>query len=437
MTKLCVVAQIFLYLNIVKVDFLDSSELNGDIPATEPAFNNRAPDMMTINMYRVYDKYSKKHHHHHQHKQTVNTVRSFIGLPEISHHKVLFHFNLTSIPDSEVILNSAIHFPDQQSPHRSWSCRRSRGAACRLQHLQLLASAHLIIKGASPNSAMPSQLSNITLSSNRKGLWQITDISSSIIQAQVQRELLITAEFDFGSRFHRRQERLSHHSLPYILVYADDIAINEPNSVATTLQRYSSSPVPEEKDNKPHSDFLSSRIRRGVDHFQSNYLPYVQYDDLKNRELWDSHFIAKRHKPLPKGKENHEGFRGSLELSFDEKTMKKARRKQWSEPRMCARRNLRVDFADIGWNEWILAPKAFDAYYCAGTCGFPIPKVVQPSNHATIQSIVRAVGIVPGVPDPCCVPDNMGSLAVLFLDTSKNMVLKVYPSMSVETCACR
>jgi len=29
------------------------------------------------------------------------------------------------------------------------------------------------------------------------------------------------------------------------------------------------------------------------------------------------------------------------------------------------------------------------------------------------------------------------SLAVLFLDSSRNMLVKVYPSMSVETCACR
>ena len=64
-------------------------------------------------------------------------------------------------------------------------------------------------------------------------------------------------------------------------------------------------------------------------------------------------------------------------LSFDERTMRKARRRQWgeSQERGCTRRNLRVDFADIGWSEWVLAPKAFEAYYCAGTCGFPMPKV--------------------------------------------------------------
>lgn len=66
-----------------------------------------------------------------------------------------------------------------------------------------------------------------------------------------------------------------------------------------------------------------------------------------------------------------------------------------------------------------------------------LPQVVRPSNHATIQSIVRAVGIVPGVPEPCCVPEKMSPLSVLFLDLHRNMVLKVYPGMSVDTCACR
>ncbi|XP_067226020.1 growth/differentiation factor 10b [Chanodichthys erythropterus] len=427
MASVCAVAHIFLCLNVVKVY---SSELNEDVPATQPSFHSPARDMMTVNMYRVYDKYSKKHHHHQQ--QNVNTIRSFRGVPELSHHKLVFHFNLTSIPDSEMILTSTLHFLDQQARHRPWACRRSRGATCRLQYIQSLTTAQLIIKGTSPNAAVPSQLCNVTLSPNRKGLWQIADVSSAIKQAHVNGELLITAEFD-----HRRHDRLSPHSLPFILVHADDVAITEPNSIAMSLQRYSPSPVVEETRTKVHTASLSSRIRREVDHLQNNFLPDVQYNDLKSRELWDSAFFAKKPKPLSKGEENHKGLRGSQELTFDEKTMKKARRKQWSEPRACARRYLRVDFADIGWSEWILAPKAFDAYYCAGTCGFPIPKVVHPSNHATIQSIVRAVGIVPGVPEPCCVPDKMSSLAVLFLDSSRNMVVKVYPSMSVETCACR
>jgi len=63
--------------------------------------------------------------------------------------------------------------------------------------------------------------------------------------------------------------------------------------------------------------------------------------------------------------------------------------------------------------------------------------VTRPSNHATIQSIVRAVGIVPGVPEPCCVPEKMNPLAVLYRDEARNPVLKVYPNMSVQSCSCR
>lgn len=80
-----------------------------------------------------------------------------------------------------------------------------------------------------------------------------------------------------------------------------------------------------------------------------------------------------------KGEKKHKGSTDSQApvLSFDEQTMRKARRRQWNDNQHkgCARRNLRVDFADIGWSEWVIAPKAFDAYYCAGTCGFPMPKV--------------------------------------------------------------
>lgn len=64
-------------------------------------------------------------------------------------------------------------------------------------------------------------------------------------------------------------------------------------------------------------------------------------------------------------------------------------------------------------------------------------QALKPSNHATIQSIVRAVGVVPGIPEPCCVPEKMSSLSILFFDEDKNVVLKVYPNMTVDSCACR
>ncbi|GFR86831.1 bone morphogenetic protein 3 [Elysia marginata] len=62
---------------------------------------------------------------------------------------------------------------------------------------------------------------------------------------------------------------------------------------------------------------------------------------------------------------------------------------------------------------------------------------LRPSNHATIQSIVHAVGIYSQVPAPCCVPDQMRPLTLLYFDQDQNVVLKSYPGMSVDTCACR
>lgn len=199
------------------------------------------------------------------------------------------------------------------------------------------------------------------------------------------KELVVSVEFDMGfgaplgqQRSPQSQERLSPANLPYILVYADDRAIDEPNSVAMSLQRYGSFPVGE--DATPSAS--ASRIRRELHlQLQTNDIPEVHYSSLKNHELWQNTYFPAKAKAAVKGRkqgqESNEGLGKPRVLSFDERTMKKARRRQWSEPRVCSRRYLRVDFADIGWSEWVLAPKSFDAYYCAGTCGFPIPKVSQ------------------------------------------------------------
>ena len=42
---------------------------------------------------------------------------------------------------------------------------------------------------------------------------------------------------------------------------------------------------------------------------------------------------------------------------------------------LCRRRKLVVDFADIGWSEWVISPKSFEAHYCSGACPFPMSRV--------------------------------------------------------------
>ncbi|XP_076025697.1 growth/differentiation factor 10 [Genypterus blacodes] len=401
-------------------------------------------DMVSISMFREYERFSTEP----RSLRDGNTVRSFKAAPSVSQGKDVFQFNLSSIQESESILFASFHFLYKRPRHqtRHWRYRRPRhGGPHPPEHPP---SPQLLFRGASPNSSATA-LGNVTLSPFKRGSWQTRDITAVLRHARDANEPVVTAEFvlDFGApRSQQRDlhgpERLSPANRPYILVYADDTAIDEPNSVAASLQRYGSFPAAEDASLSAAS-LSAARIRRELPlQIQTNDIPEVQFNTLKNHELWQSTYFPAKAKEAVKpgrkpGQEGGEAPSRPQVLSFDERTMKKARRRQWSEPRVCSRRYLRVDFADIGWSEWVLAPKSFDAFYCAGTCGFPIPKVVRPSNHATIQSIVRAVGIVPGVPEPCCVPEKMSPLSVLFLDPHRNMVLKVYPGMSVDTCSCR
>ncbi|ELW66655.1 Bone morphogenetic protein 3B [Tupaia chinensis] len=437
----------------------DSHGSAGDAVA---ALGPSAQDMVAVHMLRLYEKYSRQG----ARPGGGNTVRSFRARMEVVDQKAMYFFNLTSMQDSEMILTATFHFytePPRWPQVREAMCKppRAKNASCRLLPPGPPARQHLLFRSLSQNSATQGLLRGaMTLVPPPRGLWQAKDISA---RARGDGELLLSAQLDSGEK-ELGVPKPSPRG-PYILIYANDLAIAEPNSVAVTLQRYDPFPAGDPEPRAAPNSSADPRVRRaaqvsgplldnelpGLDE-RPAHAPHAHH--YHKHELWPSPFRALKPRPGRKDrrKKGQDTFLGSSQvLDFDEKTMQKARRKQWDEPRVCSRRYLKVDFADIGWSEWVLSPKSFDAYYCAGACEFPMPKkdrpnspmspgreeVVRPSNHATIQSIVRAVGIVPGIPEPCCVPDKMNSLGVLFLDENRNVVLKVYPNMSVETCACR
>ena len=61
----------------------------------------------------------------------------------------------------------------------------------------------------------------------------------------------------------------------------------------------------------------------------------------------------------------------------------------------CGKRRFNVDFADIGWSDWIISPKSFEAHYCAGSCRFNIAKVRD--DNTMVDSMVYH-GRLYGVP---------------------------------------
>lgn len=101
----------------------------------------------------------------------------------------------------------------------------------------------------------------------------------------------------------------------------------------------------------------------------------------------------------------------------------------------CKRHPLYVDFKDVGWNKWIVAPTGYDAFFCLGECRFPLADHMNSSSHAMVQTLMNSVNRA--VPRACCVPTALSPIALLYLDNDDNVVLKNYQDMVVEGCGCR
>lgn len=156
------------------------------------------------------------------------------------------------------------------------------------------------------------------------------------------------------------------------------------------------------------------RLKRSVtdDDQQSIYL-FTYTDDGKNKQRTGEELARMRRKRAP---------------------AKQRDRKRQPEP--CKRHSMFVDFAEVGWSDWIVAPPGYEAYYCRGECNFPIPAHLNTTNHAIVQTMVNSVN-PSQVPRACCVPTQLSSISMLYLDDNNKVVLKNYNEMVVTACGCR
>lgn len=132
----------------------------------------------------------------------------------------------------------------------------------------------------------------------------------------------------------------------------------------------------------------------------------------------------------------HDG-RGDSVLHTREKrqaALRKQRRKHQHKA-SCKRHALYVDFSDVGWNEWIVAPPGYHAFYCHGECPFPLADHLNSTNHAIVQTLVNSVNS--NIPRACCVPTDLSPISLLYLDEYEKVILKNYQDMVVEGCGCR
>nr|XP_042122918.1 growth/differentiation factor 7 [Peromyscus maniculatus bairdii] len=102
----------------------------------------------------------------------------------------------------------------------------------------------------------------------------------------------------------------------------------------------------------------------------------------------------------------------------------------------CSRKPLHVDFKELGWDDWIIAPLDYEAYHCEGVCDFPLRSHLEPTNHAIIQTLLNSMA-PDAAPASCCVPARLSPISILYIDASNNVVYKQYEDMVVEACGCR
>uniref|UniRef100_A0A1I8BMP4 TGF_BETA_2 domain-containing protein n=1 Tax=Meloidogyne hapla TaxID=6305 RepID=A0A1I8BMP4_MELHA len=121
------------------------------------------------------------------------------------------------------------------------------------------------------------------------------------------------------------------------------------------------------------------------------------------------------------------------------------RHRQHNSGSACRRADLYVDFGQLNWQDWIVAPSR---------CSHPLPSHLNSSNHAIMQSLLHSID--PGAAlAPSCVPVQMSSITILYRDINNNaLVVKgfiianintsninilflAYADMRVDACGCQ
>ncbi|XP_059622023.1 inhibin beta B chain [Phlebotomus argentipes] len=104
----------------------------------------------------------------------------------------------------------------------------------------------------------------------------------------------------------------------------------------------------------------------------------------------------------------------------------------------CCRERLYVDFADIEWDDWIIYPPGYHAYFCRGSCA-SVATIAQGSHHNYVirkymmrhQQQSRTLKLT-----PCCTATEFSALQLFYLDSNNTATQKVLPNMIVEGCGC-
>ncbi|CAL1272141.1 unnamed protein product [Larinioides sclopetarius] len=142
-----------------------------------------------------------------------------------------------------------------------------------------------------------------------------------------------------------------------------------------------------------------------------------------------------RWKRSPNEDEDEEAEEQSNYIVEELGRIRKGKLKRKKNP--CRRKPLHVNFADINYDQWIIAPPSYEAFECTGKCSFPMSAHLAPTKHAIIQTLMHSLE-PKQVSRACCVPIKLDPISILYVDDDGTVTYKYdYEDMVVAECGCR
>lgn len=102
----------------------------------------------------------------------------------------------------------------------------------------------------------------------------------------------------------------------------------------------------------------------------------------------------------------------------------------------CRKTPLYINFKEIGWDSWIIAPAGYEAYECRGVCSYPLTENVTPTKHAIVQTLIHMKNSQKAS-KACCVATKLDPISILYLDAGVVTYKFKYEGMVVSECGCR
>ncbi|KAB1259604.1 Growth/differentiation factor 15 [Camelus dromedarius] len=104
----------------------------------------------------------------------------------------------------------------------------------------------------------------------------------------------------------------------------------------------------------------------------------------------------------------------------------------WNPDLITAPQSLRASVEDLGWADWVVAPRELDVRMCIGAC----PSHFRSANtHAQMQA--RLHGLNPdAAPAPCCVPASYEPVVLMHRDSEGSVSLTPFDDLVAKDCHC-